>query len=181
MAKKALWTKAFPKQVRRTKKKERRPAPRKRINQISAKRRESLSEYEATKRDWYAQPENQRCLVTGDAKPDVHHTRGRQGDLLCLTELWLPVGRKLHNWTAENPKLAQKLGLLCPAGKWNSQPEQWEIKAHVYRIGLFLWCIGRRDMPEKPQLENAMIAEIETETFFAYREFKNTKFYRESV
>jgi hypothetical protein len=41
---------------------------------------------------------------------DVHHMRGRVGDLLTDTTHWLSVCRSCHNWIELNPKEAKKLG-----------------------------------------------------------------------
>lgn len=159
----ALWTKAFPKQARKltrhstlSRNKRLRRAKfskakalqlsykkaRKRINPISKQKRQALKEYKAEKQRWQSLPENSRCVVTNQPSGDVHHTRGKIGDLLCLSALWVTVIRPVHDWIADNPTLARKAGLLCPEGKWNTMPTEAELKEHNYRLQLTKRSIG---------------------------------------
>lgn len=161
---KALWTKAFPKQVRTAQAKPKQPKPRKRIKAVSNRKRRALTEYEKEKQAWQLQLENQRCAITGEANPDVHHSRGRIGELLCLSALWVPLCRRVHNWTASHPRLAAQVGLLCPAGKYNTMPKPYEIKEHCYRLAFFRFLIGQaKHIPVRPQLDHATVIEIEKE------------------
>lgn len=143
----ALWKTAFPKQAQKLARhalesKKRRAAirasrQRKRVNPISKQRRENLKRYAVVKREWKNDPLNQRCVITGSPAVEIHHTWGRIGDLLCMSRLWVAVSREVHDWINKNPKPAAKVGLLCPAGRYNEIPMEWEAKAHEYRLGLF--------------------------------------------
>lgn len=144
---KAAWTRAFPKQARKlarhaTRSKKRRAVirakrQRKRLNPISKQRRDNLKHYANIKREWKNDPLNQRCVITGEPTVEIHHTWGRIGDLLCMSRLWVAVSRKVHDWINSHPRTAASVGLLCPAGRYNEIPLEWEVKAHEYRLGIF--------------------------------------------
>lgn len=177
----ALWQSAFPQQARKLARQSRarrqakatkantfrQPKQRKRINPISAQMRQALKDYAKEKRLWKSEPQNQLCIVTGKPATDIHHTRGRRGDLLCLSILWLPVIRSVHDWIADNPDLARKAGLLCPAGKWNTTPTEAEIKEHLYRVALLRLVVAMRLIEsERPKLLATKVCEqVELDLF----------------
>ena len=49
------------------------------------------------------------CLV--GQSTEVHHMKGRIGDLLLNQEFWLPVCRLCHDWIENHPKEAKEKGL----------------------------------------------------------------------
>ncbi len=44
---------------------------------------------------------------------EIHHVRGRIGEMLLNEDHWLAVGRKEHDWIHGNGKEARLLGLLA--------------------------------------------------------------------
>ncbi len=42
---------------------------------------------------------------------DVHHKKGREGEMLLVMEFWLAVARVCHTWINEHPEEAEVLGL----------------------------------------------------------------------
>lgn len=53
---------------------------------------------------------------------DIHHTRGKVGDLLFATQYFMAVCRSCHNWIGDHPQGALDHGLICQRGDWNKQP-----------------------------------------------------------
>jgi hypothetical protein len=173
----ALWKTAFPKQARKlarhstlTRKKRESKArsdrfsKRKPVNPVSKRRQDNLKLYATIKRQWKSEPQNQRCIINQTPNPEIHHTWGRIGELLCLSRLWVGVARKVHDFIRDNPKLAAKAGLLCPAGRYNSIPNEFEIRAQEYRL-FWLRCIVHSDeslRPVRPPLlATAVCVEVE--------------------
>jgi hypothetical protein len=74
---------------------------------------------------WKWKPENERCRFPGCGKPmeDCHHIRGKLGPLLMDQRFWTPVCRFHHWWIGAHPAVARALGLLPPAGEWNTLPK----------------------------------------------------------
>lgn len=120
---KALWTAAFPKQVQRSRSKDQQ-----RIRKIDY--RAAACEYvrSAIKR-------GETCAVVA-AIPElrngrryghkisarlseVHHTRGRLGELLTDKRYWMPVSKAGHRFIHANISEARKRGWVCPIGQWN--------------------------------------------------------------
>jgi len=88
--------------------------PRPTIAKVSDKRKVLNAEYsilaEQFKRD---NPECKAKIenVCTKATEDVHHQKGRIGDLLMDEDYFLPVCRACHSWIELHPTLAQKRGL----------------------------------------------------------------------
>jgi hypothetical protein len=70
-----------------------------RVKPISQSRSVQLREYAQLKRAWWKDPANQFCCVDGCQKPacHIHHTFGRIGRLLCLSQHWAPVCSTHHS------------------------------------------------------------------------------------
>lgn len=140
---KANWTDAFPAQLTslraahrpeksgaagsksftRSKSFARSPVRKIRSETASRKRR-----YNARVKVWLTQPENRFCHVFPNHKAtQCHHRRGRmltkKGDLLFLESEWVPVSAAGHQFIDANRETARILGLLAPAGKFNTWPE----------------------------------------------------------
>lgn len=47
------------------------------------------------------------CTLTAT---QIHHKRGRIGELLCDTSYFLPVCMNCHEWIEKHPQLAKELG-----------------------------------------------------------------------
>lgn len=88
-----------------------------------------------------------------------------------MSRLWLPVSRKVHDWINANPKTAAAVGLLCPAGRYNEVPMEWEAKAQEYRLGIlraYIYGVASEEdavtTVQRPQgLATVICAEVETE------------------
>ncbi len=52
----------------------------------------------------------------------VHHTRGRRGDLLLNQKYWMPVSDIGHRFIHDNIDMARVAGWLAEKGEWNKQP-----------------------------------------------------------
>lgn len=92
-----------------------------RLNPIGAVMKARLGGYmrlrEAFLRD------RQCCERCGkQCKRDVHHTRGRAGDLLTAVQWWVALCRDCHDWVAVNPNLAMSevvAGIPLLGRAWN--------------------------------------------------------------
>ena len=60
------------------------------------------------------------CVRCGKKATDIHHTRGRLGELLTDMRHWRSLCRVCHQWAHQNIAEARKVGLICEKGKWNS-------------------------------------------------------------
>lgn len=78
------------------------------IPKVSAKRKIENREYTIKRLQFLAQPENQKCPITGKQTTDVHHKKGRVGTLLLDTRFWLAVSREGHKQIEENPEWAKE-------------------------------------------------------------------------
>lgn len=113
----ALWTTAFPGQVKGAKREAHR-----RINPMSVKRRDEAKIYASERVKFLS---GRKCAVFPKlAATDVHHMRGRAGKLFLAQEFWLPVSRKGHRWIEDNMDEARAQGFLCQKGEWGKQPER---------------------------------------------------------
>ena len=87
------------------------------IRAISKQMQQKLKEYERIKRQW---KKGKTCAFPEccNNKVDVHHTRGRAGDLLLDARYWLPLCRAHHDWVGRWPDEARRMGLLAKFGQW---------------------------------------------------------------
>ena len=53
---------------------------------------------------------------------DIHHTRGKLGELLFATQYFKAVCSTCHRYIHDHPHQARELGLLCEKGNWNTMP-----------------------------------------------------------
>ena len=128
----ACWTEAFPDQVRPRLVAARKTIVRKRIRQVSVKQASRNQRYARIRNEFMSQPENKVCCLDGCANwsEDVHHSRGRIGDLLFDTRFFLAVCREHHAWIDANRDRARtmlamkgtnrRLPLLCQPGRFNT-------------------------------------------------------------
>ncbi len=99
--------------------------PRRRIRTHSKARAKREREYEKVKAVWL--PQHPTCAacrlrhLTPRATDDVHHSRGRTGPLLTMSEFFIPVCRSCHDWIKDNSTEARRLGLICEKGKCNTK------------------------------------------------------------
>ena len=66
------------------------------IKPISDKQLARLAEYRKVRKEFLSRKENQICPVTGEKTNQVHHRKGKIGDLLCDTRFFLAVSFKGH-------------------------------------------------------------------------------------
>lgn len=81
------------------------------IKRRSEKRAKQEREYASRRKKFLARPENQRCRVFPELRAtEVHHMKGRVGDLLLDEHYWLPVSREGHENIELNPEWAKQMG-----------------------------------------------------------------------
>jgi len=82
------------------------------LNFVSKRTAKKMGEYTRLK----------RLFIVGKICPiyphltvtDIHHMKGRTGDLLLNTEFWLAVSRKGHMRIELNPTWAREMGFSLP-------------------------------------------------------------------
>lgn len=100
--------------------------PRKPIRKVSTARAKRLREYAKSRKVFLY--EHPKCAVFPELRAtEIHHTRGRIGELLNMDAFWAPVSRKGHEWINANPAESRNrtyygLPLLCAVGQWNTVP-----------------------------------------------------------
>ena len=69
-----------------------------------------LAKYNVARIEFLGKPENRICPITGDPATEIHHKKGRVGDLLLDTRFFLAVSREGHRKIEENPAWAKENG-----------------------------------------------------------------------
>ena len=83
----------------------------KRINNVSSKKLLELAKYRIV-RDQYLKDHPVCEFYTCDCREvELHHGKGRTGDLLSNTDYFKSLCREHHRWVEENPVEAKELGL----------------------------------------------------------------------
>lgn len=78
------------------------------IAKVSPKKKAVMALYAAKKKVWI---KGKMCAVFPEKKAvDIHHKRGRIGELLLDENHWLPVSRKGHIKIEQNPLWAKQMG-----------------------------------------------------------------------
>lgn len=80
------------------------------IKQVSDKRKIENAKYLVLRIEFLGRPENQKCPITGKPTTDVHHMKGRIGNLLLDTRYWVALSREGHRFVEENPEWAKENG-----------------------------------------------------------------------
>ena len=99
---------------------------RKPIRPVSKALAKRKRQYSPIRAKWLAI--NSRCAVFPNRRAtEIHHTRGRIGRLLNMTEFWVPVSREGYRWINDNPAEARNrtwygIPLLCAVRQWNTAP-----------------------------------------------------------
>lgn len=92
------------------------------IRRLSKKRAEELKVYAKERRAYLKRhPLCLSCVLRKMAPQkacDIHHRRGRAGEMLLRQEWWIPVCRQCHHWIGNNIRLAQSLDLIAGWGEW---------------------------------------------------------------
>jgi hypothetical protein len=82
-------------------------------------------EYISAKREFLA---GKRCLRCRKPATELHHGRGRLGELLMNQEYWIPLCAPCHRWVHDNPAAARNLGLLAEMGQWNTTERTSKVR-----------------------------------------------------
>jgi hypothetical protein len=80
------------------------------INKLSKKRQVEELRYKVLRIEFLGKKENQICPITKEKTTDIHHKKGRIGDLLLDTRYWVALSRRGHKFVEENPEWARKNG-----------------------------------------------------------------------
>jgi hypothetical protein len=78
------------------------------IKKESDKRRKQNKEYLKIRAQFLK--DNPKCAVTGKEATEVHHKKGRTGNLLTDVRYFLPVSREAHQKIELNPDWAKEQG-----------------------------------------------------------------------
>lgn len=80
------------------------------INKVSKKRKIDNLKYLAQRIIFLGKPQNKICPITGAETTDIHHKKGRVGDLFLDQNYWIALSRLGHKYVEENPDWAKKNG-----------------------------------------------------------------------
>lgn len=89
-----------------------------RLNPISKRRAGQLKGYRILRKCFLKMPKNRWCPVMlkihGQYVPatEIHHKKGREGDMLLDVEFWMAVSRQGHNFVHANQTRARSYGWL---------------------------------------------------------------------
>ncbi len=95
------------------------------MKKVSDKRKVQLIEYKQLKEEWFEDEENNHCRICVELKkyhPEatpysnivVHHSHGKENELLNKVEWWIPLCYFHNNWiewSAEGTKFAKENNL----------------------------------------------------------------------
>ena len=82
----------------------------KKIAPRSKKRIAQEKIYSQLRKAFLNKPYNKICPIMGVRTTDIHHIKGRIGDLLTDTRYWLAVSREAHIMIEQNPEWAKEHG-----------------------------------------------------------------------
>jgi len=80
------------------------------IKKFSATRLREKPIYDRTRKEFLDHPDNQFCPITGTSTTDIHHKKGRSGDLFLDSRYWVALSREGHKYVEENPDWAKENG-----------------------------------------------------------------------
>lgn len=84
--------------------------PMKPIPKVSKKRQIKNLQYSVLRTEFLGKKENQICPITGKPTTDIHHKKGRVGELFLDTKYWVALSREGHRFVEENPEWAKENG-----------------------------------------------------------------------
>lgn len=89
------------------------PRPIKKVRQVSERRKIANKQYSAVRSLWLPGHKICEAQLPGctDKATEVHHMKGREGELLLITTYWLAVCSSCHRWITDNSRDAIELGL----------------------------------------------------------------------
>ena len=83
------------------------------IRKVSKKRAIENAIYKKTRIEFLSRSENKYCAVLKNRlSTEVHHAKGRIGDLFLNTEFWIAVSSEGHKYIHENDSWSRKNGFL---------------------------------------------------------------------
>jgi len=82
-----------------------------RIRSVSKHRAGRMVQYRKLAKEFLHAKIRCECDCLNEAT-QIHHKRGRSGELLNDTKHWLAVCATCHRWIHDHPKAAMELGLL---------------------------------------------------------------------
>lgn len=80
------------------------------ISPYSKKRVSSLQKYNKLRIEFLSKPENKICPITKKPTTDIHHKKGRIGNLLTDMRYWVALSREGHIYVENNPIWAKENG-----------------------------------------------------------------------
>lgn len=80
------------------------------IPKVSDKRKVENAKYSVLRIEFLGKPENKICPITGWPTTDIHHKKGRVGDLFLDTKYWIALSREGHQHVEDNPEWAKENG-----------------------------------------------------------------------
>ena len=80
------------------------------IKPRSKKRQAQEKIYSQLRKAFLSKEENKTCIITGEPTTEIHHMKGRIGDLLTNTKYWIALSRDGHIFVEQNPEWAKKNG-----------------------------------------------------------------------
>lgn len=80
------------------------------IPKVSKKRQIQNLQYSVLRTEFLGKKENQICPITGKPTTDIHHKKGRVGELFLDTKYWVALSREGHRFVEENHEWAKEKG-----------------------------------------------------------------------
>lgn len=80
------------------------------IPKISKKKQIENLKYQVLRTEFLGKKENEICPITNKKTTEIHHKKGRVGNLFLDVRYWLAVSREGHKRIEENPEWAKKEG-----------------------------------------------------------------------
>jgi hypothetical protein len=80
------------------------------IPKVSEKRKIDNLKYSAQRIVFLGKPENKICPITGWPTTDIHHKKGRVGELFLDERYWIALSREGHQHVEDNPEWAKENG-----------------------------------------------------------------------
>ena len=80
------------------------------IPKVSEKRKIENLKYVSQRIVFLGKKENQICPITGKPTTDIHHKKGRVGNLFLDENYWVALSREGHKFVEENPEWAKENG-----------------------------------------------------------------------
>jgi len=80
------------------------------IKKVSKKRLSKNEVYKQLRIVFLSDPKNKICPITGKPTTDIHHKKGRTGNLFLDTRYWVALSREGHIYVEEHPEWAKENG-----------------------------------------------------------------------